>query len=39
MGVCVALFITEYAPQWLRRPAATWSICSQQSLDRLASGG
>ena len=23
IGVCVALFITEYAPQWLRRPAAT----------------
>jgi phosphate transport system permease protein len=22
-GSCVALFITEYAPQWLRRPAAT----------------
>jgi phosphate transport system permease protein len=21
VGVCVALFITEYAPQWLRRPA------------------
>ncbi|MGB8379943.1 MAG: phosphate ABC transporter permease subunit PstC, partial [Dermatophilaceae bacterium] len=23
VGVCVALFITEYAPQWLRRPAAS----------------
>ena len=23
IGVCVALFITEYAPQWQRRPAAT----------------
>ncbi len=22
VGVCVALFITEYAPRWLRRPAA-----------------
>ncbi len=23
LGVCVALFITEYAPQWLRGPAAS----------------
>jgi phosphate transport system permease protein len=23
VGVCVALFITEYAPRWLRRPAAS----------------
>ena len=26
VGVCVALFITEYAPQWLRRPAGNLSL-------------